>query len=282
MLDRVDRVLITNADASRAAQGWVRLLGAEVLDVDNVSPLNARRVRIAVGDALVEILEPAGAGLVADHLSLGRGGPFAVGFSSRELPELLHAMRALGVDPGVDLGGSHYFSETALGIDGLSVVLSDAVDREPVGLMTNLYEATHLTGDAVAAKAAIAERFQLDASQFVDIESDTFGYRGALTLFDSTRLHRVETIFPYDESKTMGRYFKRFGPSLYMCYGETDRLPEIRDRLKSLAPGGWTGSDDDQDGLFIHPKALGGTMLGVSRTTHAWTWSGYPERRLEP
>lgn len=278
MLDRVDRILTTNSDASRAADGWVRLLDAQVVDVDNVAPLNARRVRIAVGDALVEILEPTGPGPVADHLALGRGGPFAVGFSSHQLPELLQAMDVTGVD----LGGSHYFSESALGIAGLSVVLSESVERVPVGLMSNLYEATHLTGDATAAKAAIAERFKLDAAQFVDIGSDKFGYRGALTLFDSARLHRVETIFPYDETKTMGRYFQRFGPSMYMCYGETDRLPEIRDRLQALAPGDWTGSDDDPDGLFVHPKVLGGTMLGVSRTTHAWTWSGYPERRVEP
>ena len=35
-------------------------------------------------------------------------------------------------------------------------------------------------------------------------------------------LHRVESIHPYDRERTMGRYFERFGPSLYMCYGETD------------------------------------------------------------
>ncbi len=50
-----------------------------------------------------------------------------------------------------------------------------------------------------------------------------------------------------------------------MCYGETDRLPELRERLKQLAPRDWTGSDADPNGLFVHPRALGGVMLGVSR-----------------
>ena len=50
-----------------------------------------------------------------------------------------------------------------------------------------------------------------------------------------------------------------------MCYGETDRLPELRERLKRLAPRDWTGSDADSNGLFVHPRALGGIMLGVSR-----------------
>ena len=281
MLDRVDRVLITNADAAAAAGRWVDLLDAEIVATNVVSALAARRVVVAVGDAFIEVLEPTGPGPAADHLALGRGGPFAVGLSTADLAGLLAHMANAGVH-GTDIGGSHYFSETDLRIPGLSVVLSETGQHTPVGLMSNLYEATHLVADAEAATAAIAERFNLDADQFVEIGSDTYGYKGSLTLFDSARLHRIETIYPYDAAKTMGRYFERFGPSLYMCYGETDHLPEIRERLKARAPGAWTGSDDDPDGLFVHPKALGGTMLGVSRTTHAWTWSGYPERRVAP
>lgn len=75
----------------------------------------------------------------------------------------------------------------------------------------------------------------------------------------------------------MGRFFTKFGPSLYMCYGETDDLPRLRTRLEAAAPGDWTGGPDNDDGLFVHPKALGGVMLGVSRTRYAWTWSGHPE-----
>ena len=151
------------------------------------------------------------------------------------------------------------------------MLVSPPAERESIGLMKNLYEATHLTADAPQAIAEIARVFALDASAFVPIHSDTFGYDGSLTLFDANELDRVETIDPFDKTKTMGRFFKRFGPSLYMCYGETDRLGEIRTRLKDLAPDAWTGSDEDDDGLFIHPKALGGVMLGVSRTSHAWT-----------
>jgi len=32
------------------------------------------------------------------------------------------------------------------------------------------------------------------------------------------------------------------------------------------------------DQLWLHPPALGGTMLGISRPTMAWRWSGHPER----
>jgi len=32
------------------------------------------------------------------------------------------------------------------------------------------------------------------------------------------------------------------------------------------------------DTIFLHPPSLGGTMLGLSRPTLAWQWSGHPER----
>ena len=147
-----------------------------------------------------------------------------------------------------------------------------------MGLLSNLYEATHLTNDANQSTRDIARVFALDAEAFVAIDSDTYGYEGSLTLFNPSALHRIESIHPYDVSKTMGRYCEKFGPSMYMCYGETDDLPALREQLKTVAPDNWTGSDDNNDGLFINPRALGGVMVGVSRTTYDWTWSGYPDR----
>ncbi|MCZ6617819.1 MAG: hypothetical protein O7E57_06770, partial [Gammaproteobacteria bacterium] len=179
---------------------------------------------------------------------------------------------------GLDLDGQLFLHESHTGIPGLNVVVSVHEQRARIGLLRNLYEATHLTNDANQSAADIARVFALDRDAFVPIDSDTYGYEGFLTLFDASELPRIESIHPYDASKTMGRYREKFGPSMYMCYGETDDLPALRERLKTLAPHDWTGSDDNPDGLFINPRALGGTMVGVSRTTYAWTWSGYPER----
>jgi hypothetical protein len=41
----------------------------------------------------------------------------------------------------------------------------------------------------------------------------------------------------------------------------------------------YAGRTDDPhpEGLFIHPTALHGMLMGVSRTKLAWTWSGRPE-----
>ena len=40
------------------------------------------------------------------------------------------------------------------------------------------------------------------------------------------------------------------------------------------------GKPDDRpsDTLFLHPETLGGMMLGISRPTMGWQWSGHPER----
>jgi len=278
MLTRIDRIQMTAADASTTADRFVRLLDAEIERRDEVVPLRAHRVVVRLGDAEIEILEPDGAGPVADHLASGRGGPFAAGLATRTIHRLRRQLAERGIVPTNIGREQHFIDGRRLGIPGLNVVISPDVERPRVGLLTNLYEVTHLTATPDMAADTLAATFALDASSFVPIESDMYGYRGLLTLFQRDRLHRIETIHPFAADKTMGRFFDRFGPALYMCYGETDRLPEIRQRLESMAPRDWTGSSSNDDGLFVHPKALGGVMLGVSRSTFAWSWSGHPER----
>jgi len=279
MLNRVDRIQLSTHNAQAVAERWCQLLDCEIAGSDQIEVLNAERVTVNLGVSQVEILQPTGPGRVQDHIDSGCGGPFSIGVSSEDMDGLRAHLSAQGIT-GLDINEQLFLDQTALSIPGLTVVISPHEEREQVGLIRNLYEGTHLTNDAPKAIADIARVFALDAKAFVPIHSDNFGYDGALTLFDASKLHRFETIDPFDKDKTMGRFFGRFGPSLYMCYAETDELGTIRERLKSLAADAWTGSEEDDDGLFIHPKALGGVMLGVSRTSHAWTWSGYPERRV--
>ena len=276
MLTRIDRVMVTAHDAAAVANRWAALLDAREQRRDRIPALGADRIVIGIGDAEVEILQPTGPGPVARHLAAG-GGPFAAGVATRNIHKVRRRLAEAGIVP-TQIGQQFFIDAGRLRIPGLSLVISTDAERPRTGLLTNLYEVTHLTDDARGAAAAFARLFDLDTRNFVPIRSETFGYDGTLTLFDASALHRIETINPFDRTKTMGRYFERFGPALYMCYGETDRLPELRERLKALAPRDWTGSDTDANGLFVHPRALGGIMLGVSRTTYAWTWSGRPDR----
>ena len=135
-----------------------------------------------------------------------------------------------------------------------------------------------------AAVDQIARTFNLDRTAFTTITSEAFGYTGVLTLFHPDRLHRFEVITPIDMAKTMGRYYGREGASYYMAFAESREMPLI-ERLAGEAGAGITLDRPDSrdpaltaDQLWLHPATLGGMMLGVSRPTMAWRWSGKPER----
>ena len=278
MLSRFDRVQVSTREPEEVAQKWIQLLDAKETGRDKVSPLSAARISLAIGDCSLEILSPDGPGILATHLEQNPAGPFAAGFAA---PDLEHLKASLS-DKKVNFrtqGEQIFLLQDDLAIPGLQLVISQDRPTSRQGIMENLYETTHLTSDEEKAAATFADIFNVQAEHFVPINSDNYGYKGCLTLVNPDELDRIEIINPYDLEKTMGRYFKKFGTSLYMCFGECDNLPLLRERLQELVPNDWTGEKEGPvDSLFIHPKALGGVMLGVSRTTFAWSWSGSPDR----
>ena len=278
MLTRVDRVQVVVSDRGAAAAAFRRLLDAAAAREDRVRFLGARRTVLRLGSSEVELLEPDGSGPAADFLSATHGGLFAAGFATPDVARLRAHLSARGI-AFEEEGGQLLLAPQALRQPGLRVVISAAAELPANGLVQNLYEATLLVQDFAAAVRAAASTFALDASHFVPIRSREFGYEGILTLFDPDCLDRIEIITPNDAAKTMGRFFARRGPSWYMCFAEAADLRPVRTRLLEYAAHDWSGPRDGvPDSLFIHPKALSGMMLGVSRTTHAWTWSGHPER----
>ena len=89
MLNRVDRIQMTSQNAAATAQCWVDLLDGRILNEDHLDILGARRVIVQAGDSLIEILQPTGDGLAADHLAAKRGGPFSIGVTCANLSELV-------------------------------------------------------------------------------------------------------------------------------------------------------------------------------------------------
>jgi len=279
MLRRVDRVQAVVADRHAAAAAYRRLLNAEVVREDRVQLLGARRTVLRLGRSEVELLEPDGSGVAAEFLSRTKGGLFASGFATADIAQLRAHLRQRGVSVAEE-GGQLFLSPQQLGLPGLQAVISTDYELAAAGLVRHLYEVTLLVEDFSSVVRESAATFALDPAHFVPIRSEEYGYEGVLTLFHPDRLDRIEVITPHDPAKTMGRFFAKRGPAFYMCYCEADDLTAIRSRLREHAPGAWTGPDDGAppDNIFIHPAALGGIMLGVSRTTFAWTWSGHPER----
>ena len=277
----IDRIQLAVHDRSEAARAFEQLLDAAIVGEDQVKCLGCRRTTLAVGTSQVELLEASGAGPVQ------QAGPglFAAGFASQNVAMLRAHLESQGIAVTSE-GEQLFMAPEGLDDHGLRVVVSPEAERTRSGLLTRLYEVTNLVEDPEPWSARFASIFDLDASAFVPIRSDNFGYEGTLTLFRPGHLDQVEIIHPYDSSKTMGRYHAKRGACMYMCYGETDRIDEIRERAITVgaarAERQWTGPQDGPvDNLFLHPRALAGVMLGVSRSSYAWTWSGSPER-VEP
>jgi hypothetical protein len=240
-----------------------------------------------VGRGRVELLEPDGTGPIADVVA--KRGPhlFAAGAAAPDLDGLVAQLVERGLAPILE-GGQAHLDPAAAGEVGFRTVLSPHEELDVVGAIDFFYEATLLVADAEAAVGRCAAIFGLDAGAFVPIESARYGYRGALTLFDRDRLHRFEVITPTDPSKTMGRYFSRHGECFYMAFAESSALDTIEERAlergagftadpPAASPDGASRSGA-ADTIFLHAPSLSGTMLGISRPTLAWQWSGHPER----
>jgi hypothetical protein len=283
MLTVIDRVQIATLDAAAAAEKWRRLLGAEDVSRDSVRAFSARRLTLRAGASDIELLEPDGAGTLADELKRrGRAQHFSAGASSPDAAKVAAHARAKGASH-IEENGQHHLSIVIEGAPIRFVISSDAV-REPVGDLDFLYEATILAADEAKAVGQIRDTFALDEKTFTTISSDAFGYTGTLTLFREGALHRFEVITPHDREKTMGRYYAREGASYYMAFGESARMARI-EREARAADAGLTIDRPERraagrtaDQLWLHPPSLGGMMLGVSRPSMAWRWSGHSER----
>jgi hypothetical protein len=279
MLTQIDRVQLVVPDRAAAGAAWRVLLGAEPDAEDKLAAVAALRSRHRLGRGFVELLEPDGAGPVADALAARGPHLFAAGAATPDLEGLIARLRAGGKAPVLE-GGQALLDPTHSG-RGLRIVLSAEQQLDPVGDIDFLYEVTHLVDDAPAATQECADLFGLDSNSFVPISSEQYGYAGTLTLFHPDRLHRFEVIHPHEGHKTMGRFFARSGESFYMAFAESRAIAKIQERARERGAGFTaepTTGEGGPDTLFLHPQSLGGMMLGLSGPTIAWRWSGHPER----
>ena len=283
MLQEIDRVVVATPDAAAAAQAWIHRVGAREIGGGHVAWLSARRTLLRAGASEVELLEPDGEGVLADELRRrGRAHLFAAGATADDPGAVTSHAASVGATHVAE-GHQHWLT---IEIEGAPIrfVISPPAERATAGDLDYLYEATVLAANQAGAVDRIAKTFALDPANFSTITSAAFGYTGVLTLFRPGHLHRFEVITPTDMTKTMGRYYGREGCSFYMAFAESHRLLEIERAAKAAGaaltvdrPEGRSESVT-ADQLWLHPPSLGGMMLGVSRPTMAWTWSGAPER----
>lgn len=284
MLTRIDRIQIATPDATRDALGWVKLLGAQRDRADRSRALVAKRTVYRLGSSEIEFLEPDGEGPVAKALERrGRPHLYAAGVATADLPRAIARLRAHGLTPTIEAGQAHVNLATVIGAYA-PIVLSEDQDIPRTGRIDFLYEVTLLARDPDQIAAKFAALFGLERGHFKPISSEKFGYSGTLTLFSGDDLHRFEVICPNSSATTMGRFFEKNADAYYMAFAESDHMVAI-EHSATMAGAGITidrpvgrtaGKPPDQ--MWLHASALGGVMLGISRPTMAWTWSGHPER----
>jgi hypothetical protein len=263
-------------DRAAAEETFRALFAAEKVREDTSELLGSTRTVMQAGISQFELLQPTGEGTVHDHLERWGEGPFAAGFSTPDLSALSRQLSSHGILWREE--GEQVYIEPSQ-TPGMRIVISPDAERERVGLLTWLYEVTNIVDDHEAAAAFYADTFALDAAKFSPIESKDYGYKGQLTLFDPpARLDRIELSQITDPERAMGRYSGKRGQSIYMCYAETDRVPDVIERLEKRGAKHARRKDaHNPEGLFVHPSALHGMLMGVSRTNLAWNWSGRPE-----
>ncbi|MEX0781031.1 MAG: VOC family protein [Dehalococcoidia bacterium] len=275
MLSYVDRVQLVVPDRREAVATWRAIFGAEQVGESESKALGARITTVQAGRSEFEFLEPMGDGPVTEWAEQWRQGLFGAGFST---PSLLDMERHLGSQdvPHISEGDRIYIA--AGETDGMPTTITEDVAREPVGDISFLYEVTNPVADWQDTAAKYTRIFGLDPTRYHPIKSALYGYEGSLTLFDPPdRLDRIEITQTWGDT-AMDRFYKRRGPSLYMCYIETDDVAGLAARLRTRGDR-FTDSEDrpPETGLFIHPSALFGMLMGVSATNYAWVWSGRPE-----
>lgn len=276
MLSYVDRMLLAVRDRAQAEATFHDLLGAEKVREDASDLLAAKRSVMQAGTSEFELLEPSGDGPVQAHLERWGEGLFAAGFSTPDLPALGKRLSDHNVAWREEAGQLHIDAGQT---PGMRIVLSQDARREPVGLIKWLYEVTNIVDDHEAAASFYADAFGLDPARFAPIHSKDYGYTGQLLLYDPPdRLDRIELSQITDPERAMGRFAAKRGQSIYMCYVETDHVAGIIERLAAREARHTRRRDEhNPEGLFIHPTALHGALMGVSRTNLAWQWSGRPE-----
>jgi hypothetical protein len=261
-------------DRAAAASTFAAVLGARKVREDSVTSLGAGRTVVRAGQAEFELLQPSGEGPVAQHLEDRPEGIFAGGFSTPDVNALARRLTSRGV--GFQSEGDQLFIAPDQ-THGMRMVISPSRSDSGPGLINFLYEVTNIVADHTKSASFYADTFGLDAARFCPIESSHWGYTGTLTLFDPpARLDRIE-ITQTTEPLAMGRFYERRGPSIYMCYSETAETEPIMQALDALGARYTAGREGGSGNMFVHPTALCGMLMGISRTNLAWTWSGRPE-----
>lgn len=282
MLNGIDRIVVAVADLDMAVRNYESILDAKLVREWRSGHMGARVAEMRIGGSIVELCAAESEGPVSRKLS-DREGLVYGGVCVNNLLEYEEHLIGLGLNYAKEAGRLYIPASELYGLPLLVVEGDKVIDNSPGILVTHLYELTVVLNTKWEVVAdQYSRRIGIDRDYEVPITFDRFGYTGTLMKFSPDKLDRIELSEAHDERFAMGRFSRKHGDGLYMCYIETNNLAEIIKRLEARN-GKWTRRTTEaveRDGLWIHPSMLHGVLLGVSRTSLAWGWSGDPARIL--
>src|ERR671922_133232 len=276
MLKTMGGVLLAVRDVDEAKKTFEALFDTKEFASQHSNFLNADITLLLCGSDFIGLASPAGDGAVAEHLDRWGEGLFAAIFTADDVAAIGERARERNV--GFVEEGSVLHLDPASTF-GLRMLVAPYEDHGSAGIISFIYEVTHLVKDWKASSDYFTDLFGLEGAKFSPIRSDQYGYEGVLTLFDPPdKLDRIEVVYPGDTSKAMGRFFVKRGQGPYMFFMETNDMPGLRKRLKDAGARFAPEEEPEQpNSLFVHPSSTHGVLIGVSPRNLAWVWSGRPE-----
>jgi catechol 2,3-dioxygenase-like lactoylglutathione lyase family enzyme len=258
---QTDRVALAVPSADPVAEQFEAIFATEVVEDTRDDVAVARRVTLQWGHDQVELFEPVGDGPVSDFLKEGNSGLFAGGFAMEDPAGLAAHLAERNIR--VHEQGADRFLVLPKDCRGTGIILSRVEERSRVGLSDGIWQITY--GGASLDEMC---EFYVDVLNMRELytsryHSDLFGYDAGVSWFDArdrAPLDSLEYLQPTGEDAAISRFVKRNGQGIYMCAIHTDDIPEIRERVEAGGPG-WTHSEL---GGYIHPRRLGGMLLGIT------------------
>lgn len=276
MLKTMGGVVLAVRDIDEAKNTFKALFDTQEFASQHSDFYNADVTLLLCGTDFIGLASPTGDGAVAEHLDRWGEGLFAAIFTTDDVSAIAERATERNVGFVEEAGVLHIDPSATF---GLRMLVTPYEDRGSAGIISFIYEVTHLVNDWKAASDFLTDLFGLEGAKFSPISSDQYGYEGVLTLFDPPdKLDRIEVVYPGDASKAMGRFFLKRGEGPYMFFTETNDMPGLRKRLKAAGARFAPEEEPEQpNSLFVHPSSTHGVLIGVSPRNLAWVWSGRPE-----
>ena len=260
MLTDLDRIVVAARYRQPVVHTLRRILGAEVVGRDHLPLWSAERTTLRVGISEIEVLEPKGVGAVANFI--GRRGPglFAVGFASADLKEFRAHLETQGVYFHERDRQIFLTSDKGVDLPGLNLVVTAARKREPAGLLERLCGAT-LLHRAVEPGGSLLRILGVHSSRRSKVRQAIPGFTGTAIRLGEGLTSHLAILAPWGNATPIGRFFYRYGSGIYLASAMSEKLAEIRERLRSNADAAPTRSADAP--LLIPSRLLGGARLAV-------------------